>query len=161
MRRHQPIYRFYNKLNNYKVRLIYNVTNNDIKRHVHGSASASLTMNNSTLTINSIACGAISCTGSTTQPTQPTVAGVYIRLDSAAAGGMEICCSASAYIDFTTINSDFRGRLIYTHSDNSFNWQVGGTTAVAMNLISTGLSVTGTVTSSDNILEINARKSIN
>ena len=83
---------------------------------------------------------------------QPSLAGVYVGLDSAAAGGMEICCSFSPYIDFTTISNDFKGRIIYTHNDNSFYFQVGGTT-VAMKLISSGLSVTGTVTSSDKRLE--------
>ena len=135
----------------YKGRITYISTNNNLKMHVYGNVSASLTLNNSTLTTNGIACGPISCTGSGTKPTQPSAAGVYVGLDSAAAGGMEICCSASPYIDFTTINSDFRGMLIYTHCDNSFNWQVSGTTTVAMKLISTGLSVTGTVTSSDKI----------
>ena len=139
----------------YKSRITYNSTNNDFKMHVNGNASASLTLNNSTLTTNGIACGPISCTGSGTKPTQPSAAGVYVGLDSAAAGGMEICCSALPYIDFAAINSDFRGRLIYTHSDNCFNWQVGGTTTVAMKLISTGLSVTGTVTSSDKRLKFN------
>ena len=62
---------------------------------------------------------------------------------------------------FATINSYFRGRLIYAHSDNSFNWQVGGTTAVAMKLIPTGLSVTGTVTSSDKTLKFSEQPLMN
>jgi hypothetical protein len=82
---------------------------------------------------------------------------VYVGLDSAAAGGLEICCSSSAYIDFATINNDCKGRFIYTHSDNSFNWQLGGTTTTAMKLLSTGLSVTGTVTSSDKRLNFNEK----
>ena len=82
--------------------------------------SASLTLNNSTLTTNAIACGAASCTVSSTKPTEPSVAGVYVGLDNATAGGMEICCSSSPYVDFTTINNEFKGRLIYGHTDNSF-----------------------------------------
>ena len=121
-------------LSNYKRRLTYKVTNNDFKMHVNGNASASLTSNNSTLTTNSITCGPISCAGPGTKPTQPSTASMYVGLDNSTAVGMEICCSASPYIDFTTINTDCKGRLIYTHSDNSFNWQVGGNTTTAMKL---------------------------
>ena len=96
----------------YKGRITYSSTNNDFKMHVNGNASASLALNNSTLTTNGISCGPISCTGSGTQPTQPSLAGVYVGLDSAAAGGMEICCSFSPYIDFRTISNDFKGRII-------------------------------------------------
>ena len=113
MCRHQPIYiDFTTMLSNYKGRPIYNVTNNYFKMHVNGSASASLTLNCSTLTTNGITCGPISCTGSGTKPTQPSAASVYLGLDSSAAGGMEICCSTLPYIDFTTIGPDFKGRLI-------------------------------------------------
>ena len=90
MCRHQPIYiDFTTMLSNYKGRPIYNVTNNYFKMHVNGSASASLTLNSSTLTTNGITCGPISCTGSGTKPIQPSAASVYLGLDSSAAGGME------------------------------------------------------------------------
>ena len=135
---------FTTMLSHFKWRLIDNVTNNDLKMHVNGSASASLTLNNTILTTNSITCGPISCTGSGTKPTQPSAAGVYLGLDSSAAGGMEICCSTLRYIDFTTIGTDFKGRFIYAHADHSSNWQVGGTTTTAMKLLSIGLSVNGT-----------------
>ena len=79
--------------------------------HVNGNASVSLTLDSSTLTTNSITCGPISCTGSGTKPTQPSVAGVYVGLDSAAAGGIEICCSNTPYIDFTTIGTDFKRKV--------------------------------------------------
>ena len=127
--------------------------------HVNGNASASLTLNNSTLTTNAITCGPISCTGTGTKQLSPTAAGVYLGLDTSAAGGMEICCSSSPYIDFTTISNDFKGRIIYNHGDNSFNWQLGGSYTHAMRLLSTGLSVTGTITSSDKRLKRN--KTIN
>ena len=80
--------------------------------HVNGNASASLTLNNSTLTTNAITCGPISCTGTGTKKLSPTVGGVYLGLDTSAAGEMEICCSSSPYIDFTTISNDFEGRII-------------------------------------------------
>ena len=87
-------------LNNYKGRLIYNATNNDLKMHVNGNASPSQTLNNSTLTPNNITCGPIWCTGSGTKPTAPTTAGVYIGLDSASAGGIDVCASNDHYICF-------------------------------------------------------------
>ena len=43
----------------------------------------------------------------------------------------------------------------------AFNVQVAGTTTVAMKLISSGLSVTGTVTSSDKILKFNEQPLMN
>ena len=39
--------------------------------------------------------------------------------------------------------------MIYIHSDNSFQWQVGGSGTVAMKLTSGGLSVNGTAVTSD------------
>ena len=108
------------------------------KMHVNGNASTSLTLKNSTLTTNAITCGAISCTGSSTKPTTPSVASVYVGVDNSAAGGMEICCSSSPYIDFTTINNDFTGSLIYVHGYYSCNWQVGGSGTTSMQLLSTG-----------------------
>ena len=60
------------------------------------------------LTTNAITCGPISCTGTGTKQLSPTVAGVYLGLDTSAVGGMEICCSSSPYIDFTTISNDFK-----------------------------------------------------
>ena len=148
-------------LSNYKRRLTYKVTNNDFKMHVNGNASASLTSNNSTLTTNSITCGPISCAGTSTKPTQPSTASMYVGLDNSTAVGLEICCSASPYIEFTTIHTDCKGRWIYTHSDNSFNWQVGGNTTTAMKLLSTGLSVNGTAVTSDKRLKFNEKPLIN
>ena len=80
---------FITMLNNDKGRLIYSATNNVfLKNNVNGNASASLTVNNSTLTTNAITCGAISCTGSSKKPAVPSPAGVYIGLDNAAPGGI-------------------------------------------------------------------------
>ena len=100
------------------------------KMHVNGKASVSLTLNNSTLTTHATTCGAISCTGSSTKPTVPSTAGVYIGLDNAAAGGMKFCVRTSAYIDFTNIHNDVKRRMIYGHTDNSLRWQVGGSGTV-------------------------------
>jgi hypothetical protein len=49
----------------------------------------------------------------TGKPLAPTAAGVYIGLDgTSSAGGIEICSSFLQYIDFTVVNSDFKGRMI-------------------------------------------------
>ena len=47
--------------------------------------------------------------------------------------------------------------MIYIHSDSSFQWQVGGSGTVAMKLTSGGLSVNGTVVTSDKRLKFNER----
>ena len=141
----------------YKGRITYSSTNNDFKMHVNGNASASLTLNNSTLTTNAITCGPISCTGTGTKQLSPTAAGVYLGLDTSAAGGMEICCSSSPYVDFKTISNDFKGMIIYSHGDNSFHSKLGGSYTHAMRFLSTGLSVTGSLTSSDKILKCNEK----
>ena len=61
-------------------------------------------------------------------------------------------------LTFTTIGTDFKGRLIYAHADNSFNWQVGGTTTTAMKSLLTGLSVSGTAVTSDKRLNFNEKQ---
>jgi hypothetical protein len=103
-------------LNNYTGRLVHNATNNDSKMHVNGNSSASLTLNNSTQATTSLTCGAISCSGTTTKTTVPTAAGVYIGMDSSSSGGIEICSSTVQYIDFTGIDSDYNGNILYTNN---------------------------------------------
>ena len=125
------------------------------KLHANWNAPASLTLHSSTRATNSITCGAISCSGTTTKPTAPSVAGVFIGLYNASAGGMEICSSSSPYIDFSNINNDFKGSMIYGHTDNSFRLQVGGSGTVSMKLISSGLTVNSTSVSSDKRFSFN------
>ena len=102
--------------------------------HVDGNASPSLPLNSSTLTTNNISCGAISCTGSITKPTLPTVVGVHIGLDTAAARGIEILASRAQYTDFTIINSDYKGMMAYSRSGARFNWYIHGLTGLGMKL---------------------------
>ena len=142
-------------LKKYNWRPIYHVTNNDFKMQANWNASASLALKNSTLTTNSITCRAISCSGTTTKPTVQSVAGVYIGLHNVLAGAMDICCSSSPYIHFTIITNDFRERLIYAHTDNSFIWQVCGSETLTMKLISSGLTVNVTSVSSGKRLKFN------
>ena len=96
--------------------------------HVNGNASPSLTLNSTTLSTN-----VISCTG-TGKPTAPTAAGVYIGLATTAAAGIELCSTSSQYIDFTIASSDYKGRMIYSNTDSSFNWHVGGSATAKMTL---------------------------
>ena len=79
------------------------------------------------------------CSGSTVQPTVPTSVGVYIGLDSAAAGGMGICTNSTPYIDFTILNTDYTGMLLYMNSESSFNLYVGASSgAPNMKLLTIG-----------------------
>ena len=145
--------------NNYRGRLIYNNTNNDFKMHVNGSTTPSLTLNSTTLSTNVIACTGIG------KPVAPTAAGVYIGLDSSTGGGIEICTGSAQYIDFTIptpINPpptyDFRGRMLYNHSESAFAWSVGGSGTAKMVLNATALYVGGTtVSSSDKRLKFNEK----
>lgn len=88
---------------------------------VNGNAAVSLPFDYLILTTISITRGAVSCTGSGTKPTTPTVVGVYIGMGSSAAGGIEICASSIQYIDSTIINSEFQRMMSYIVSDASFN----------------------------------------
>ena len=121
------------------------MTRNVLNMRVHGNASPSLTLTDSTLAANGKACGAMSCAGSGTKTTTPTVAGVYIGMDNAATGGIEICASNTQSIDFTIMNSEYRGKMSYVNIDSSFNWYVranAGPTPT-MKLTPSGLSVSG------------------
>ena len=47
-------------------------------------------------------------------------------LDSDAAGGIHICADINQYIDFTTMLSNYKGRLIYNVTNNDFkNMRIG------------------------------------
>ena len=47
-------------------------------------------------------------------------------LDSDAAGGIDICADINQYIDFTTMLSNYKGRLIYNVTNNDFkNMRIG------------------------------------
>ena len=61
-----------------------------LKMHVNRNVSHSLTLKNATLTTYRKTRGAISCARSTTKPTAPTIAGVYIGMDNAAVGGIDM-----------------------------------------------------------------------
>ena len=94
----------------------------------------------------------------TGKPLAPTAAGVYMGLDTTASAGIDICASSTQYIDSTIPNSDVKGRNIYTHTDSSFNWFVGGSGTTKMTLSPTALFVSGTlVSTSDKRLKFNRK----
>ena len=65
--------------------------------------------------------------------------------------------NGSGYIDFTTANTDYKGRFSYSFAADQYDWTVNGTT-VRMSLNTNGLSVVGTITpSSDKILKFNEK----
>ncbi|MFM7988040.1 MAG: tail fiber domain-containing protein, partial [Candidatus Fonsibacter sp.] len=85
--------------------------------------------------------------------------GVYIGLDSASAGGIEICTDTLQYIDFFTPASDYRARIFYYNSSSDF---INASLTVNMTLNTTGLTVNGTITpSSDSRLKFNAKSLTN
>ena len=45
--------------------------------------------------------------------TVPESRGIYLGLDSDAAGGIDICADTNQYIDLTTMLNNYRRRLIY------------------------------------------------
>ena len=128
--------------------------------HVNRNASASFTVANSTLSTNSITCGPISCAGSTTKPTTPTVVGVHIGLDYSAVGGIEICASSTQYIDYSQVLIPIiNGRMQYIRCNSSLILTVGAhaTPTPNMTLLPSGLSVSGVAVSSDKRLKFNEK----
>ena len=91
-----------------------------------------------------------------TKPTAPSVAGVYIGLDNAAAGGINICSSTSQYIDFASTGIDFKGRMLY--NNDTFSWFVALSSTARLALSATALMFgTATLASSDKRLKFNER----
>ena len=81
-----------------------------------------LDMNTNNITnIGSITCNTIACTGTSGQTSTPTSRGIYMGFESALAGGIDICADFSQYINFTTVNNEFRGRMVYNTTVNDFN----------------------------------------
>ena len=52
------------------------------------------------------------------KPSSHSSRGVFIGLDSVATGGIDIVADSNQYIDFTTTNNDFRGRVAYNTTNN-------------------------------------------
>ncbi|MFM7988039.1 MAG: hypothetical protein ACKPKO_52870, partial [Candidatus Fonsibacter sp.] len=48
--------------------------------------------------------------------------GVYLGLDSASAGGIEICADTLQYIDVCTPASDYRARILYDNSSSELRF---------------------------------------
>ncbi|MFM7979770.1 MAG: hypothetical protein ACKPKO_10680, partial [Candidatus Fonsibacter sp.] len=96
----------------------------------------------------------LAATGSTTKPTIPAVAGVYIGMESTTLASIEICASQFQYIDFTSPRVDFKGRIIYGIGPNDFQFLINSSSTAKMTLNSSGLSVGGTfVSASDKRLK--------
>ena len=87
--------------------------------------------------------------GTSGTPTAPASRGVFIGLESTATRGIGICAGTSQYIDFTTICTGWRGKIVYNTTNNNRKWQVNLSSAPALTLNSTTLttnqvSITGT-----------------
>ena len=53
----------------------------------------------------------LACTVLTTV-TVPESRGIYMGLDSDAAGGIDVCADTNQYTDFTTMLNNYKGRII-------------------------------------------------
>ena len=51
-------------------------------------------------------------------PLTPTSRGVDIGFNSVATGGMDIVSDSAQYHDFTFINTDYKGRVAYSSTNN-------------------------------------------
>ena len=105
---------------------------------VPGSAG-NISTNGTITAVGHLNCKAGSFTGTNGKPVAPTVAGVHIGLDTSTGGSIEICIGTVQYIDFTipttsTPTYGFRGILIYSNTDSSFAWHVGGSSTAKMTL---------------------------
>ena len=70
--------------------------------------------------------GYIAATGSLTAiPTTPTAMGCYLGCENGQFAALERCAIYSAYIDFTTANTDWKGRMLYTLYTVAFEWFIG------------------------------------
>ena len=68
----------------------------------------------------------------------------------------------SAYIDFTTANTDWKGTILYTFSTDAFEWFLGSNWTAKMTLKSAGLYVGASlVSASDNRLKFNDKPLVN
>ncbi|MFM7979613.1 MAG: hypothetical protein ACKPKO_09890, partial [Candidatus Fonsibacter sp.] len=57
--------------------------------------------------------GYLAITATTGRPTTPSVMGCYLGCDSNYWAALELCGVNAAYVDFTTVGSDMRGRFVY------------------------------------------------
>ncbi|MFM7988098.1 MAG: hypothetical protein ACKPKO_53170, partial [Candidatus Fonsibacter sp.] len=60
---------------------------------------------------------------------------------------LELCSVNAAYVDFTTVGSDMRGRFMYTYSTSQFDWFIASSFTSKMTLKSGGLYFGATLVS--------------
>ncbi|MFM7988871.1 MAG: hypothetical protein ACKPKO_57125, partial [Candidatus Fonsibacter sp.] len=94
-----------------------------------------MTLNDTSLTVaGNIIGNTVSCTGAmsgTTMSAQGVYAGVATTY-----GVIEMVGTDGAYIDFTSPNVDYKGRIFYANASNTLNWRVGGVITTVMQLSS-------------------------
>ena len=104
----------------------------------------------------------LAVTGAAGIPQVPPEQGCFIGSQNGGHVAIELASAngALAYIDFSQVNSDFKGRIMYSNANSDFTFSVN--TTLKMTLNSAGLSVVVTVTpSSDNRLKFNEKPIIN
>ena len=102
----------------------------------------------------------IKCTASTGRPTVPPTYGAYLGNDGTISRALELSSDSLDYIDFTSPNSDTKGRFQFNMGTSIFAWYM--MYSERMSLSTAGLTVQGTVTpSSDKRLKFNEKPLVN
>ncbi|MFM7979614.1 MAG: hypothetical protein ACKPKO_09895, partial [Candidatus Fonsibacter sp.] len=105
---------------------------------------------------NITASGYLAITATTGRPTTPSVMGCYLGCDNNYWAALELCGANAAYVDFTTVGTDMRGRFMYTYSTAQFDWYIASSFTSKMALKSAGLYLGATlVSASDKRLKFN------
>jgi hypothetical protein len=102
-------------------------------------ASGDITISN-----NTTCSGQLFVTG--TKFLQTTSRGVLMGTESNGNASIEIITDTNgiAYIDFSQVNTDFKGRILYNNSTDTMTFHIAGSTTARMTLNSTGYSAAGT-----------------
>lgn len=142
-------------------KIVYNPITDEFELYIGGSVTPSLTFGNTNGGLMSSL--ALGVTG--TKNVAFASAGVYAGIDSASTAGIEIVGSSTGltYIDFSILNTDRRGRIVYNHINDAMtfstlngvnalvlgsgNAQVIGSLGVGTNPTSTALTVNGYIRS--------------
>ena len=74
----------------------------------------------------------------------PDSKGIFIGLDSDAAGGIDICADANQYIDLTTMLSNYKRILIYNATNDDFQMQLNGNASASLTLTNSTLTTHAT-----------------
>ena len=130
---------------------MYDSTANDFRFYVNSNGTLRMQLSETALTVAGHISGSIgyfnttACTGTILAQT-PTAQGVSADV-ATTYGLMEMAGTDGAFIDFASPNVDYKGRIAYFISANTFSWRVGGVITTIMQLSCSNLQVNGTIVS--------------